>query len=117
MQIPRFASLKNDDDDDDSDRKDLMPMQEDDDFCIQTINSDNESGIVVDSIHYQNRDDDSDNETLHEEPKGTPDDEEEKELYDFDEWFEEQMDIHENRKITGKDDNFVNFWTTSLAIV
>jgi len=33
MQIPRFASLKNDDDYD-SDNKALMPMQEDDDLYI-----------------------------------------------------------------------------------
>ena len=35
MQIPRFASLKNDDDFD-SDNKVLMPMQEDDDLYIET---------------------------------------------------------------------------------
>jgi len=42
MQIPGFASLKKDDDSD-SENKELMPVQDDDDFYIQTINSDNES--------------------------------------------------------------------------
>jgi len=38
-------------------------------------------------------------------------DEEEREQYDFDEWFEEQMDIHDNisEKSSGKYDNFVQF--------
>jgi len=49
MQSPRFASLKNDDDYD-SDNKSLMPMQEDDDLYIETINSDNERDSNVGSI-------------------------------------------------------------------
>jgi len=38
-------------------------------------------------------------------------DEEEGEQYDFDEWFEEQMDIHDNisEKSSGKEYNFVQF--------
>jgi len=56
MQIPRFASLKNDDDYD-SDNKALLPMQEDDDAYIQTINSDNERNSDVGRIPYSNTDD------------------------------------------------------------
>ena len=65
----------------------------------------------MDTIAYQNKDDDSDNKTLYKEPKGNSDDEEEEEQYDSVEWFEEQIDIHENgsEKSTGKEDNFVNF--------
>ena len=46
-------------------------------------------------------------------------DEEEGEQYDFDEWFEEQMDIHDNdisEKSSGKEDNLFSSWTTSPAI-
>jgi len=86
----QFASLKNDDDYD-SDNKELMPVPDDDDFYIKTINSDSEFNNSVDIIPYQKKDDDSDNETLHEKPKGDSDDEEEQ--FDFDEWFGEQMDI------------------------
>jgi len=67
-------------------------MQDDGDVYIPTINSDNESGTFVDNSSYQNKDDDSDNETLHEEPKGKSDDEEEEEQFEFDEWFVEEMD-------------------------
>jgi len=76
-QICRFPGLlfKNDDDYD-SDNKTLMPMQDHGDFDIQNINSDNETDSVVDSITYQNIDDDSDYRTLHEDPPGTSDDEE-----------------------------------------
>jgi len=86
---------------------------------IQTINSDNESEICVDTIPYQNKDDDSDNETIYKEPKGNSDDEKEEEQYDFDKWFKEQMDIHQNRsvKTTGKEIILWISWTTSLATI
>ena len=45
--------------------------------------------------------------------------EEEGEQYDFDEWFEEQMDNHDNKseKSSGKEDNLFSSWTISPAIV
>ena len=66
MQIPRYASLRNDDDYD-SDNKALMPMQEHDDLYIENTNSDNERDSHVGSIAYHNSDDDSANGTLHDE--------------------------------------------------
>ena len=82
-------------------------MQEDDDLYIENINSDNERYCNVGSIAYHNTDDDSANGTLHDEPTSTSNDEEEEKQYDFDEWFEEQMDIHENgsENSSGKEDN------------
>jgi len=105
-QIPRFASFKNDDDYA-SDNKALMPMQEDDDLYLQTINSDNERHSNVGSIADHNSNDDSSNVTLNDD--WFSNDEKEKEQYDLDEWFEEQMDIDENgsEQSTGKDYNFV----------
>ena len=94
-QIPRFASLKNDDEYD-SDKKALMPMQEDDDSYIENINSDNERDSNVDNMADQNSDDDSASRTLNDDSSTISNDEEEEEQHDFDEWFEEQMDIHEN---------------------
>jgi len=86
-------------------------MQEDNGFYIQTINSDNGRDSDVDKISYYNTDDDSANGTFHEEPTRTSDDEEEVEQYDFDDWFAEQMEIHENgsEKSTGKENSFVKF--------
>jgi len=109
-QIPRFASLKNDNDYD-SNNKDLMPMQEDDDAYIQNFNSDNESDINVGSIADQNSDDESTNRSLRDDSSTIFNDEEEGKQYDFDEWFEKQMDIHDNisEKFSGKGDNFVQF--------
>jgi len=54
---------------------------------------------------------DSDNGTLPDEPSRTSNHEKEEEQYDFDEWFEEQMDIHKNgsENSSGKEDNFVKF--------
>jgi len=89
-----------------------MPMQEDDDLYIETINSDKETDNYMGSIPYHNTDDDSANWTLHDEPSRTSNDEKEEEQYDFDEWFEEQMDIHENgsESSSGKEDDiFVKF--------
>jgi len=108
--IPRFASLKNDDYD--SDNKALMPIEEDDDFYIQTINSDNERDSDGNSIPYNTTDDDSTNGSFHEEPTRISDDEKVEDQYDFDEWFEEQMDVNENgsEKSTGKEDYFVKFF-------
>jgi len=62
---------------------------------------------VMDSILYQNTDDDSDNGKLHDKPTGTSDDDEEEEQFDFDEWFAEQMNNFENgsEKSTSKEDN------------
>ena len=84
-------------------------MQENDDLYNENINSDNERDSNVGSIAYHNKDDDSANGTLNDESSRTTNDEEEEEQYDFDEWFEGQMDIHENgsEKSTGKEDNFV----------
>jgi len=48
--------LKNNDDYD-TDNKELMPMQDDDDFCIPTNNSDNESDTFVDNNSFKNKDD------------------------------------------------------------
>jgi len=61
MQIPRYASLRNDDDYD-SDNKALMPMQDDDDLSIQTMDQ-----IVVWITFLTRIGDDRGNETLHEE--------------------------------------------------
>ncbi len=61
MQIPRYASLRNDDDYD-SDNKALMPMQDDDDLSIQTMDQ-----IVVWITFLTRIGDDRVNETLHEE--------------------------------------------------
>jgi len=41
-------------------------MQDDNDFYNPPINSENESDTFVYNIPYQNKDDDSDNKTLHE---------------------------------------------------
>jgi len=49
--------------------KNLMLMQDDDDFYIATINSNNESDSFLENIPFPNINDDSNNETLHEEPK------------------------------------------------
>ncbi len=59
----------------------------------------------------QNSDDESTNRTLKDDSSTIFNDEEEEEQYDFDEWFEEQMDIHDNisEKSSGKKDNFVQF--------
>jgi len=59
------------------------------------------------------------NETLNNDSSTIFNDEELGEQYDFDEWFDEQMDIHDNisEKSSGKEDNFVHSWTTSPAIV
>jgi len=59
----------------------------------------------------QNSDDASTNKTLNDDSSTISIDEEEGDLYDFDEWFEEQMDIHDNKsgKSSGKEDNFVQF--------
>ena len=107
-KIPRFASLKNDDDYD-SDSKDNMPMQEDDDEYIQKLNSDNETDSNVGIIADHNSVDESTNKTLNDDSSTIYNDQEEGEHYDFDEWFEEQMDIHDNKseKSSGKEDNFV----------
>ena len=64
------------------------------DFDIPTNKSANELYAFVDNIPYQNKGDESDNEALHEEPKRHSDDEDEQ--YNFDEWFGEHMDIHQN---------------------
>jgi len=109
-QIPRFASLKNDDDYD-SDSKDNMPMQEDDEEYIQKDDSDNDTASTVGIIANHNSDDDSSNKSLNDDSSTISNDEEEGDQYDFDEWFEEQMDIHDNKseKSSGKEDNFVQF--------
>jgi len=59
----------------------------------------------------QNSDDESTNRTLKDDSSTIFNDEEEGEQYDFDEWFEEQMDIHDNisEKSSGKENNFVQF--------
>ncbi len=57
-----------------------MPMQDDNDFYIQTINSDIETDSVVDGIPYHNTDDDSNNGTLNAQPTGTLDDEKEESI-------------------------------------
>ena len=111
-QIPRFASLKNDDDYD-SDNIALMSMQEDDDAYIQNFNSDNERDSNVGIIADQNSDDESTNRTLKDDSSTISNDEEEEEgeQFDFDEWFEEQMDIHDNKseKSSRKEDHFIQF--------
>ncbi len=78
-------------------------------FCIPTINSDNQLDTFVNNSPYQNKDDESDNETFNEELKWNSDDEEEQ--LDFDEWFAEQMGIHQkgSEKSTDKEEKFVNF--------
>ena len=109
-KIPRFASLKNDDDYD-SDNNNHMPMEEDDDACIENFNSDNERDSHVGIIGDLNSDDESTNRTLNDDSSTISNDEEEGEQYDFDEWFEEQMDIHDNKleKSNDKEDSFVKF--------
>jgi len=94
-------------------------MQDDGDLYFETINADNETDNHVGSIPYHDTDNDSDNGTLHDELTITSNDEEEEEQNDSDQWFEEQMDIHENgsENASGKEDNFVSSWTTSPAIV
>ncbi len=94
-QIRRFASLKNDDDYD-SDNQNIMPMQGEDD---------------VDILHDYNNDDESNYDILNDVSSTSSDDEEAKVQYDFDDWFIEQMDIHDNKseESTGKEDNFVKF--------
>jgi len=87
-------------------------MQEDDDAYIQNFNSDNESDSNVGIIADQNSDDESTNKTLNDDSSTISNNEEEGEQYDFDEWFEEQMDIHDNisEKSSGREDNhFVQF--------
>jgi len=75
------------------------------------FNSDNESDINVGSIADQNSDDESTNRSLRDDSSTIFNDEEEGKQYDFDEWFEKQMDIHDNisEKFSGKGDNFVQF--------
>ena len=109
-KIPRFASLKNDDDYE-SDNNNHMPMEEDDDAYIENFNSDNERDSNVGIIGDENSDDESSNRTLNDDSSTICNDEEEEEQYDFDEWFEEQKNIHENRseKSNDKEDNFVKF--------
>jgi len=48
--------LKNNDDYD-TDNKELMHMQDDYDFCMPTINSNNQSDTFVGNSPYQNTDD------------------------------------------------------------
>ena len=49
------------------------------------------------SIADQNSDDESANRTLNDDSSTISNDDKEEEQYDFDEWFEEQMDIHDNK--------------------
>ena len=60
------------------------------------------------SIADKNSDDESTNKILNDDSSTISNNEEEGEQYDFDEWFEEQMDIHDNvsEKFSGKEDNF-----------
>ena len=86
--------------------KDNMPMQEDDDAYIQNFNSDNDTDSNVGIIANHNSDDESTNKTLNDDSSAISNDEEEGEQFDFDEWFEEQMDIHDNKSenSSGKED-------------
>jgi len=93
------------------DSKDNMPMQEEDEEYIQKYNSDNDTASTIGIIANHNSDDDSSNKSLNDDSSTISNDEEEGDQYDFDEWFEEQMDNHDNKseKSSGKEDNFVQF--------
>ena len=78
---------------------------------FKNIIPDNDTASTVGIIANHNSDDESTNKTLNDDSSTISNDEEEGEQYDFDEWFEEQMDNHDNKseKSSGKEDNFVQF--------